>query len=279
MNDPGVAKKPMTRWRQVKRVAALLAVTYLVFCGVARFAPNRFLFWPHAANYADGPSITKLTTADGVAIAAMYLPNRSARYTILFSHGNAEDLGDVSPDLMQLQGLGFGVLGYDYHGYGLSQGSPTEQNCYADIDAAYDFLTVTQKIPANRIIIFGRSIGSGPSLDLAARKPVAGLILQSAFTSAFHVHWLGYLLPGDRFRNIDKIAQVHCPLLIMHGRQDAIVPFAHGQRLFAAATAPKQCLWVDNAGHNDFVQVADKQYDQAIQDFAASLGSGLEPRP
>jgi fermentation-respiration switch protein FrsA (DUF1100 family) len=169
---------------------------------------------------------------------------------------------------------GFSVLAYDYHGYGTSQGKPSEENCYRDIDAAYDYLTVTLKVPPNRILLLGRSVGSGPAVDLAARKPVGGLILESAFTSAFRVFAIGYLIPGDRFRNIDKIAKVTCPVLVVHGRDDEIVPFAHGQQLFAAANEPKRCLWVDGGNHNDLPEIGGKRYDQALKDFAGLVQSG-----
>jgi fermentation-respiration switch protein FrsA (DUF1100 family) len=227
---PTKTKMPMTLRRQVKRMIVLLVVAYVALCAFALTCADRVLFQPHAADYRDDAGILKLKTADGVTISAIYLPNPSAKYTILFSHGNAEDLGDVRTDLLSLQQLGFVVLGYDYHGYGTSQGTPSEPNCYRDIDAAYEYLTVTLKTPPERILVFGRSVGGGPSVDLAARKPCGGLIL--------------------------------------HGRQDAIVPFRHGQQLFAAANDPKRCLWIDGAGHNDFSMVGDPRYDKALQDLA-----------
>ena len=208
----------------------------------------------------------------------MYLPNPAARYTVLFSHGNGEDLGDIGPDLLILRQLGFAVLAYDYHGYGTSEGTPSEGNCYLDIQAAYEHLTGTLKVPAERILIHGRSVGSGPSVDLASRRPCAGLMLESAFTSAFQTHWVGRLVPGDRFRNLQKMPHVPCPVLVMHGRRDWVVPFSHGQQLYAAACGPKRCLWVDAAGHNDLASVAGRQYDRAITDFAA-LVSQAQERP
>jgi hypothetical protein len=241
---------------------------------VALTCADRVLFMPHQAHYVDGPDILKLRTADGKTISAMYLPNANARYTILFSHGNGEDMGDDRSDLLALQHLGFSVLAYDYHGYGTSEGRPTEANCYLDIEAAYDYLTGTLKVPPEGILIYGRSVGGGPGIDLAARRPCAGLILESAFTTAFRTHWLGYLVPGDRFRNIDKIGRVRCPVLVMHGRRDWIVPFAHGQQLFAAANEPKRCLWVDRAGHNDVALTADQAFDQALLDFGKLVERG-----
>jgi pimeloyl-ACP methyl ester carboxylesterase len=271
---PVKAAKPMTVRRQVKRMIVILLVLYGALCAGLLACADRILFQPQPGRYHDDKDIIKLKTSDGMLISATYLPARSATFTILFSHGNAEDLRDIYGDMVAMKNHGFSVLAYDYHGYGTSQGKPSEENCYRDIDAAYEYLTVTLKVPPNRILLLGRSVGSGPAVDLAARKPVGGLILESAFTSAFRVFSIGYVIPVDRFRNIDKIAKVTCPVLVAHGRDDEIVPFAHGQQLFAAANEPKRCLWVDGGNHNDLPEVGGKQYDQALKDFANLVQSG-----
>jgi fermentation-respiration switch protein FrsA (DUF1100 family) len=264
----------MTFRRQVLRLAVLLGGIYLVLSILAMTIPEKFLFRPHASSYQDDPSIFKLTTADGVRISAMFLPNPNARYTLLFSHGNGEDMGDVREKLLHLNALGFAVLAYDYAGYGTSEGTPSERHCYADIDAAYEYLTGPLKAPPERIILYGQSIGSGPSVDLAARRPVGGLILESAFTSAFACSPLTSLLPGDAFRNIDKIRSVKCPVLSIHGRRDWVVPLRVGKALFGAAPGPKRCLWISRGSHNDLAAVAGEQIDQALTDFAAWLAQG-----
>jgi fermentation-respiration switch protein FrsA (DUF1100 family) len=264
----------MTFRRQVLRLAVLLGGAYFVLSIMAMTIPERFLFRPHAAGYVDDASIFKLTTADGARISAMFLPNPHARYTILFSHGNGDDLGDMRGYLRHLNALGFSVLGYDYRGYGTSEGTPSERGCYADIDAAYAYLTGPLQVPAERIILYGQSIGGGPSVDLAARRPVGGLILESAFTSAYACSVLTSLLPGDVFRNSDKIGGVSCPILSIHGRRDWVVPFRLGKALFAKAPGPKRCLWIERGGHNDLGLVGGEQIDQAIKDFAAWLEQG-----
>jgi hypothetical protein len=267
-------RRPMTVKRQVLRLAVLLGGTYVVLSILAMTIPEKFLFRPHPSSYQDDQNTLKLATADGVRISAVYLPHPQARYTLLFSHGNAEDMGDVRGDLVHLNALGFAVLAYDYHGYGTSEGSPGERHCYADIDAAYEYLVHTLKQPPERIILYGRSVGSGPSVDLAVRRPVGGLILESAFTSAAACSVLTRLLPTDAFRNIDKIGSVKCPVLAIHGRRDWIVPFRLGKALFEAARGPKRCLWIERAGHNDLALVGGEQIDQAITDFATWLEHG-----
>jgi len=243
-------------------------VLYATLCFAAYFVADRMIFLPPPATYSHGLGTIGLTTADGVQISALHLPNPSAEYTILYSHGNAEDLGLVVPMLERIHDWGFSVFAYDYRGYGTSQGRPSERGVYADIDAAYAYLTERLAIPPERIILYGRSVGSGPAVDLAARQRVGGLILESAFMSAFRVLTRVPLLPCDEFRNLAKIERVSCPILVMHGLEDDIVPVAHGRRLFDAAREPKRALWVPGAGHNDFMLVAGERQSRAVIEFA-----------
>lgn len=270
-NKPTKPRAPMTLKRQAKRLAVLLAGAYVLLALIAAFFSDQLLFRPHPAGYADSGEILKLTTSDGATISALYLPNPQARYTILYSHGNGEDMGDLRGVYVWLCGTGFNVLAYDYHGYGTSGGVPSEAAAYADIDAAYDYLTTRLKVPPDRIIVLGQSIGGGPSVDLAARKPVGGLILQSAFVSAFRTAIRVPLLPWDKFDNLAKLPSVRCPVLVVHGQDDWIIPIWHGRRLYEAAPGTKQCLWVEHAGHNDLIGVAAQPYAKALEDFAAAL--------
>lgn len=246
-------------------------VVYAALCLLVYLVSDRMIFLPPPATYRDGAETLSLTTADGVPIAAVHLVNPRAEYTILYSHGNAEDLGLVAPLLTQLREWGFAVFAYDYRGYGTSRGMPSERGAYEDVDAAYAYLTQTLRVPPGRIIAYGRSVGSGPAVDLAVRQPLAGLVVESAFVTAFRVMTHIPLLPFDKFRNIDKIGRVSCPVLVMHGVQDDVVPIAHGRRLFSAAPEPKRFLWVEGAGHNDFMLVAGDRQGQALREFAALL--------
>jgi fermentation-respiration switch protein FrsA (DUF1100 family) len=253
------------------QVARSLLLSYLTIAGYAYFFSDRQIFFPQLSSYPDSPNILRLTTADGVRIAAVHLPNPQATFTILYSHGNGEDLGDIRFVLEYLQQNGFAVFAYDYRGYGLSEGTPSTENAYRDIDAAYNYLTEVLKLPPQRIIVHGRSVGSGPSVYLASRQPVAGLVLESAFVSAFRVMTQIPILPFEKFPNIDRLGQVRCPVLIIHGTQDTIIPFWHGQALFQAANEPKRLVPIPEAGHNDLVQVAGDRYAKILQEFAASL--------
>ena len=253
------------------RVALSIALIYAVVGAWAWLIADRMIFLPPPPSYRDTPDILKVPTAGGERIAAVYLPNPGATYTLLLSHGNAEDLGSVLPSLPPMPDPGFGVFAYDYRGYGLSEGRPSEQHVYADIDAAYDYLTRELRVPAARIILYGRSLGAGAAVDLAARRFVGGLILESPFLTAFRVMTRIPVFPVDKFRNVDKIGRVRCPVLVMHGEADEIVPLWHGQRLFDRAPGRKTLVVIPGAHHNDFVWVAGARYAAALRDFEALL--------
>ena len=257
----------------LKRIMRSLIFIYVSIGLYVYFFADRMIFQPQSASYNHTQDFLKLTTSDGVEITALYLPNPEAKYTILFSHGNAEDLGDIRFLLVKLQKMGFAVFAYDYRGYGTSAGTPSEKNAYQDINAAYSFLTENLKIPSQQIIIYGRSVGSGPSVDLASRESVAGLVLESSFTTAFRVMTVIPIFPFDKFANINKIKQVNAPVLIMHGTKDDLIPMWHSEKLFAAANEPKKFIPIANAGHNDLIQIAGDRYPQIMQEFAKTLKS------
>jgi fermentation-respiration switch protein FrsA (DUF1100 family) len=257
--------------RLVWSTVFVLVFSYLGLFLYGVMFSDRIIFQPPQTFYRDTTTTLKLKSRDGVQVSAVYLPNPQARYTILFSHGNAEDLGTLAAELEDIRAMGFSVFAYDYQGYGTSGGNPSERNAYADEEAAYEYLVQVLRVPANRIIVHGRSLGAAMAIDLASRKPVGGLIVESSFLSAFRV-LTGYpIFPFDKFRNIDKIRQVRCPVLIIHGRQDEVIPFWHGARLFELVNSPKKNLWVDGAGHNNLKRVAGEQYVRTLEAFRDSL--------
>jgi fermentation-respiration switch protein FrsA (DUF1100 family) len=255
----------------ILRVLLSLALIYAAVAAWVWVFADRMIFLPPPPSYRDTPDVLRLSTDVGERIAALFLPNPEAAYTVLFSHGNAEDLGSVRPLLPVLRGLGFSVLAYDYRGYGLSEGQPSERSVYADIDAAHEYLTREVRVRPERIVLYGRSLGAGAAVDLAARRRVGGLILESPFLTAFRVMTRIPVFPFDEFRNLDKIGRVRCPVLVMHGEADEIVPLWHGRRLFDDALPPKTLVTVPGAHHNDFMWVAGDRYRQALRDFEALL--------
>jgi fermentation-respiration switch protein FrsA (DUF1100 family) len=230
-------------------LVGLVVYGYLLWLGW--FQSERLIFLPQPASYRDGDAILKLTTSDGLQISAVYLPNPAAAYTLLYSHGNAEDLGDILPRLVHLQQAGFAVLAYDYRGYGTSEGIPSEAGAYKDIEAAYAHL-VAQGILPEQILVYGRSVGGGPSVYLAAQKPVGGVILESTFVTAFRVLTRIPLLPFDRFDNLSRMAKINCPLLILHGTHDRLIPFWHAEALYQAARDPKRLVPIEGGRSQQF---------------------------
>lgn len=250
----------------VKGIIVYIVLLYVCAGIFAYFFSNHLMFYPPSSSYRDSEKIIKLKTERGDTIAAIYLFNPNAKYTILVSHGNAEDVGHIFPFLKELYSLGFSVFAYDYPGYGLSTGKPSERGTYDAIDAAYSHLRNTLKIDPNHIVLFGNSIGAAVAVDLAFRQPVGALILQSPFVSAFRVLTQIPLWPFDKYNNLKKIKKIHCPVFVIHGRKDHVVPFWQGKKIYDSANKPKQYLWIDHAGHND-IPWDSEIYKTAIQDF------------
>jgi fermentation-respiration switch protein FrsA (DUF1100 family) len=249
-----------------------VAFAYVVLCVYAWLASDRMIFLPPPATYPDGPEVLKIPTPDGVKLAALYLPYPSARHTLVYFHGNAEDLGSLAPHLRDLRDrLGVSVLGWDYRGYGQSGGKPGEPTTLRDAHTVVTYVTGTLGVPPEQIILYGWSLGSGPAAEVAASQRVGGLILHSAFTSAFRVMTQVRLLPFDKFVVLEKVPRVTCPVLVIHGTADKVIPFSHGLKIYAAAPGPKYKLWVEGAGHNDFIEIAGDAYWRALGDFIARL--------
>ena len=243
------------------RLIRSAVIAYFFIIILFYFMAERIIFQPQSSSYKDGPDILKIKTETGKQISALYLPNTEAEFVILYSHGNAEDIGDIRFVLERFNQRGFSVFAYDYQGYGTSEGKASESKMYQDIEAAYQYITNQLNMPANRIIVMGRSIGSAAATHLASQHEIGGLILESPLTSAFRVVTHIPMSPIDKFDNLNNIRKINCPVLIIHGTDDKIIPIWHGQKLFKKANEPKFNLWVENAGHNDDIgQIAGNPY-------------------
>lgn len=255
-------------------MTSLVLIPLFVVFGLlvyAYFFADTLIFQPQTSSYRDNAEILKLNAPNGEKISAKFYNNESAKYTILFSHGNAEDIGEMDLQIEAFRKTGFAVLVYDYRGYGTSDGKPSEQKSYEDVETAYNYLTNELKITPEKIIFHGRSLGGAVAIDLAARKNCGGLIVESSFVSAFRVLTKYKIIPFDKFQNLDKIKNVKCPTLFIHGRKDRIISFWHGEKLFETANQPKFSLWIDEADHNDIFEKGGKTYLKAIRDFADNL--------
>jgi hypothetical protein len=233
-----------------------------------------------------------LKTEDGVRVHAWFLPEAPFKpspkekpvrgplaaegLTLLYCHGNA---GNISSRMFKaniLHRLGVGVLLFDYRGYGKSEGRPSEQGTYRDAEAAYRWLTEVKKVPPERVVVYGESLGNAIAVETALRHPPKALILEAAFTSIVDMGKLIFpFLPVRamttiRYDNLSKIPKVGCPVLVMHSKEDAIVPFSMGRRLFEAAPAPKRFFEMRGSHDEGYIDTGEA-YSREIRDFLTGL--------
>jgi len=226
---------------------------------------SQYVFVPPRCSYTTSHphQVTWLQTASHKQIPAYYLKSKDANMKthILYSHGNAADIGQMHDFLQLLRNyLNVNVFHYEYVGYGLAsdQGSPSEKDTYESVEAAYDYLTNTLQVSPSDIIVFGTSVGSGPSCHIASKhRGLKGLILECPFSSIMRVVTTTmFARPIDMFQNINKIDQVQFPVFIIHGRNDDVVPFEHGEALYEkvpdAFKYPPE--WIDNATHHNIIE-------------------------
>lgn len=249
-------------WSAASAAMAVLLLTTAVGC-----MADRFIFQPPQGNPAAAQKAELLPVAEKISIAVQHHPAPSEEaFTVLYCHGNAEDLSGLRYRLPQFTAHGYGIAAFDYEGYGASGGTPSEGNVYRDAERVWHYLTGEKKIPAERIVLYGRSLGSGPACYLAERFPAAALVLEAPFTSTFAVAGVAWL-PGDRFPNLDRIRRVKCPVLIFHGDRDRVIPQEHGKALYEAAPGRKRLCPVPGAGHNNLTAVAGEAYWQELAEF------------
>lgn len=214
--------------------------------------------------------------SDGVLLHGWYLPAAGAEFTLIFLHGNGGNISHRLESLKIFNHLGLDVLIFDYRGYGRSQGSPTESGTYSDAAGAWEYLTETRGVDPTRIVIFGRSLGAAVATWLALQHGSRGLMIESAFTSiedmgSHHYPWLPIRwLTRFHYNSLTRMPDIDVPLLVIHSRDDEIVPFKLGQRLFDAATNPKEFLEL-RGGHNDGFLRSGQSYVRGLRGFLESL--------
>lgn len=255
----------------VLRILLLLAALYAVLAVGAHYLALSMMFPRPPIKYSLGPDYLQLTANDGVRIAARYWPNPEAKHTLLYLHGNYEDLGSIGEYMPQLIKAGYAVFAIDFRHYGHSEGTPNEANTYADTLMAYEYMRNKLGIGSDKIVPFGYSLGSGPAVELALHRPVAGLVLQGSFLSAYRVMTNIPLFPGDKFENIRKAPQLRCPVLVIHGKADNTVPFSHGYQLYEAITSRKASLFVEDGPHTGLAGFTGPRYAEELRKFTDSL--------
>jgi uncharacterized protein len=238
---------------------------------------NRLLYFPsRAVGVAAAPFEERwLEATDGARLHGWWVraaPPRAGH--VLLCHGNAGNVGDRAAHATLLAAAGLDVLLFDYRGYGRSAGRPNEAGTYRDARVARAALLREAGVNPERVFYLGESLGGAVALELALEHPPAGLVLQSAFTSVRDMARLHYpiiprALVPDAYPSLRLIRRLRAPLLVIHGQRDEIVPVEHGRALYAAAPDPKLLHVFPDAGHNDLIATAGKEWASAVADFAA----------
>ena len=258
-------------------ILILVSVWVLLSLLLYIFQP-KFVYFPYpdlAATPADAGleyEDVNLVTSDQLRINGWFVPHTGSRATLLFLHGNGGNISHRLDKLLIFNRLGLSVFIIDYRGYGTSEGSPSEQGTYLDAAAAWDYLTKDRKIPGNRIILYGESLGGAVAAWLADRQKAGALILESTFTSVGDMgkHYYPYLpvklLARIKYPTLDRIHAVRCPVLVIHSMADDIVPYTQGRKLFDAAREPKSFLEITGDHNNGFIQ-SGRTYSNGINEF------------
>jgi fermentation-respiration switch protein FrsA (DUF1100 family) len=296
-------KRPASRWRRWgRRALRIVVVAYLAACVILTLVQNWLLFpgaYFHSRKTAvvypaPGRELLTLDTPDGHRIAAVFgaalnpdgSPRADAgtRPTLIYFYGNGDCLYTSMDQFEEFRRLGANVLIPEYVGYPMSGGKPGEAGIYATADAAYGWLIDRPDVDKNQIIAVGRSIGSGAAVDLASRKPLAGLATFSAFTSMDEMAqkvlpiFPTRLFLRHHFRNEEKIAQVRCPIFLAHGTKDTLVPFSMMARLKNKAGGPVTLYEIVGADHNDIFLVGGDKLLEKFGEFIEQVHSGFAPK-
>ncbi len=215
-----------------------------------------------------------LSTAHGSEIQIKILQNNDSIFYILVSHGNSEDINSISEWGKTLCNyLNVNVVMYEYTGYGANQNNNrcSEEYCYGDIDTVYNHMINFLKVSPDRIVVFGRGLGTGPSVYLASKNKVAGLILVSPFLSIYRIILnFRWTLPGDMFPNIDRIKNVECPVCIIHSIKDEVIPFYHAKELYKNVKNKTDPLYIDGTSHNTVDKITYDAFNH-IEQFLHKL--------
>ncbi|MBF12975.1 MAG: alpha/beta hydrolase [Legionellales bacterium] len=221
---------------------------------------------PEPTYAANNPQVEYIRQGDAI-VASRYMPVPEAKYTILYSHGNRQDLGLLAPVMQRFNQQGYSVFAYDYRGYGHSNGTATETHAKQDIRLAYEHLTESLGVAPESIILYGYSLGSGVTMDLAKEKVTAGVIVEGAFTSTYRTKIPIKVFPIDRFDSYAVVSQVTQPILYLHGEDDSVIPVSHSHDLYHRTTAPSDIVTFSNHGHSSLTIKNSAEYWEIIQNW------------
>jgi fermentation-respiration switch protein FrsA (DUF1100 family) len=269
----------MAKGRKTMELIAWGAVIYALICAVVYFGNRAFIYFPDPVRVAPAEvglsdvEEVELMTADRVTLVGWYARAQKGKPTILYFHGNASNAANRAPRVDTITQDGFGLFYLNNRGYGGSGGKPSEEKNAADAIAAYDYL-VGLGVPADTIVAYGESLGSGQAISLATKRSLAAIVLESPLTSVIDVakgsyFWLPLnLLIADTYNNEEHIRYVRAPVLVLHGERDGIIPVEMGMRLFRAANEPKRLEIFPRGGH---VDLFDHEAWEDTKRFLASI--------
>jgi hypothetical protein len=264
-------------------IISLLLIAYLGLGLVLYFRQPALTFGPtRDVPYNPGDigleyEKVQFRTPDHLVLSGWYIPAKGAQFTLLFCHGNGGNIAYALDSINIFNELGINCLIFDYRGYGASQGKPTEEGTYIDAQTAYDWLIKEKKLKPEDIIICGKSLGGSVAAHLASNVEAKGLIVESCFTSyadigqKFYPYMPVRLFARYGFKTSDYLKQVNCPVLIIHSRNDEIVPFEFGLRLYEeAAKEPKEFLEIFGS-HNDSFLHSGQIYREGLGNWIKFL--------
>ncbi|MDX1388782.1 MAG: alpha/beta hydrolase [Acidobacteriota bacterium] len=278
--------------RMVVKVVVVVVVAWVVLVAAVWLFQRKLIYIPLTSSVAPVAQFLPeaeevvLETEDGLRLGAWFVPATEDPngVTVIVFNGNAGDRSFRTPLASALSQLGFATLLFDYRGYGGNPGRPSEAGLAADARAAIGYLEGRNDVDSNRIVYFGESLGTGVAVGLAVERPPAALILRSPFTSLVdagsrHYRFLPVrLLMWDRYPSKDRIAGLGCPVLVIAGERDRIVPTDLSVELYEAAADPKRLVLIPGAGHNDLALLAGDRLLAAILRFLLDMAI-LEPEP
>jgi len=257
------------------RFAFLFFCIYLIFCGLTWVFADRMLFpVPRPASYGTDFSNLVLELENGEKVHCLHLKSPNPSLSIIYSHGNGEDIGMLKDLLLLWKEPSWEIIAFDYPGYGLSEGKPSESGCYEAISVVYEHLVETLNRDPGKVIAWGRSLGTGSTTYLAEKKQLGGMILESPFLSAFRSVTQIPFFPWDRFPNYKHVHEIKCPSLVVHGYYDEVIPFRQGVSIFKALPEPKEFLKIEDGEHNNLLETGGKLYQSSIRNFLKARVEG-----
>ena len=234
-----------------KRPFKLIGFVYVTLLVIALFFSSYFIFPSPPPSYGkDLDGLEFLTAEDQTQIATRFWRSPTEQYLVIYFHGNAVDIGMLQPFAEHLNAQGLSVLTMDYRGYGLSEGTPSEQHCYADAEVLLQRAN-DLGYPTSSIIFWGRSLGGGVATEIAQRHSSRGLVLESTFSTAFRTATRIPILPFDKFHNLSKIKYIQSPCLLLHGANDKVIPAWHTRQLQENHGGKNKRFVIEGAGHSD----------------------------